>query len=227
MVMAVRQDAATAAAVRVPDWVRQRPAADPTARFLSPSQMDEAIRIAAPSPLAVAGGLGRFRRGDLIHRLLERLPDLPTASRHEAAVRMLSRERGLSDEQRAEMIAAAFGVLDDVRFAPVFGPGSRAEVAVTGSAPGLPPGVTISGRMDRLVVTPDRVLVVDYKTNRPAPGRIEDADPAYVRQMAAYVAVLKRLYPGRAVEAALVWTDGPDLMAVPPELMERALTPVR
>ncbi|MDZ4363758.1 PD-(D/E)XK nuclease family protein, partial [Brevundimonas sp.] len=165
--------------------------------------------------------------GDLIHRLLERLPDLAPTTRHEAAVRMLARERGLSDEQRDEMIAAALGVLDDARFAPVFGPGSRAEVAVTGSAPSLPPGVSISGRMDRLVVTPDRVLVVDYKTNRPAPGRIEDADPAYVRQMAAYVAVLKRLYPDRAVEAALVWTDGPDLMAVPPELMERALTPLR
>jgi ATP-dependent helicase/nuclease subunit A len=227
VVMATRPDEAAATAI-VPAWARQRPAPDPAARFLSPSQLDEAIRIAAPSPLATAaGGLGRFRRGDLIHRLLERLPDLPTASRHDAAVRMLARERGLSDEQRGEMIAAALGVLDDVRFAPVFGPGSRAEVAVTGSAPGLPPGVSISGRMDRLVVTADRVLVVDYKTNRPAPARIEDADPAYVRQMAAYVAVLKRLYPDRAVEAALVWTDGPDLMPVPAELMERALTPLR
>ena len=52
----------------------------------------------------------------------------------------------LTDEQRAEMIAAAFGVLDDARFAPVFGPGSRGEVALTGAAADLPPGVVISGR---------------------------------------------------------------------------------
>jgi ATP-dependent helicase/nuclease subunit A len=172
--------------------------------------------------LAATGGLGRFRRGDLIHRLLERLPEIDPAERPDAAVRMLARERGLDDDQRAEMITAAFGVLTDDRFAPVFGAGSRAEVALTGSAPGLN-GVSISGRIDRLVITPERVLVVDYKSNRPAPETIEGADPAYVLQLAVYVAVLKRLYPDRAVEAALVWTDGPRLMSVPGEMMDRAL----
>ena len=124
-------------------------------------------------------------------------------------------------------VAAAFGVLDDARFAQVFGPASRAEVAVTGSVPGLPPGLGISGRIDRLVITPERVLVVDYKTNRPAPERIEDADPAYVLQLAVYVAVLGRLYPDRAVEAALVWTDGPKLMSVSQTLMDAALASAR
>jgi ATP-dependent helicase/nuclease subunit A len=194
--------------------------------------MDEALRIPAPSPLAVSAGgagmpLGRFRRGDLIHRLLERLPEIAPEDRPDAAVRILARERHLDEAQRSEMIAAAFGVLDDARFAPVFGPGSRAEVALTGSAPGLPGGVSISGRIDRLVVTPDRVLVIDYKSNRPAPPTIEAADPSYVLQLAVYVAVLKRLYPDRAVEAALVWTDGPDLMEVPPDRMDAALANAR
>ena len=182
----------------------------------------------APSPLAEAGeGLGRFRRGDLIHRLLERLPEIAEGERAGAASRMMSRERGLSDDQRAEMIAAAMTILGDDRFAPVFGPGSRAEVALTGSAPDLPAGVAISGRIDRLVITPERVLVVDYKTNRPAPDRVEDADPAYVLQLATYVAVLKRLYPDHPIEAALVWTDGPRLMAVPGAMMDAALSALR
>lgn len=133
---------------------------------------------------------------------------------------MLSRERDIDDAQRGEMIAAALAVLDDARFAPVFGPGSRPEVALTGSVRAIP----VSGRMDRLVVTPDRVLVVDYKTNRPAPDRIEDADPAYVLQLAVYVSILKTLYPDRTVEAALVWTDGPRLMAVPGAMMDAALS---
>jgi ATP-dependent helicase/nuclease subunit A len=192
-------------------------------RLASPSRMDEALRIPAPSPLATTAGpgapLGRFRRGDLIHRLLERLPDIPLAERPEAAVRMLSRERDLDDQQRAEMIESAFRVLNDDRFAPVFGSGSRPEVALTGSVG----TIAVSGRMDRLVVTPGRVLVIDYKTNRPAPARIEDADPAYVRQLAVYAAILARLYPDRPVEAALVWTDGPQLMAVPPAMMEAVL----
>ena len=67
------------------------------------------------------------------------------------------------------------------------------------------------------------MLVVDFKTNRPAPDRIEDADPAYLLQMAVYAAVLAELFPGRAVEAALVWTDGPKLMPVPENLLAQAL----
>ena len=227
-VIALRTGAREPETIEIPGWARATPASDPSARFVSPSQMQGGIRIPAPSPLAVVGeGLGRFRRGDLIHRLLERLPDIEAADRPDAARRILAREPDLTPDQRAEMIEAAFGVLDDDRFAPVFGDGSRAEVALTGSAPGLPSGVSVSGRIDRLVITAGRVLIVDYKTNRPAPQRIEDTDPAYILQMAVYRAVLKQLYPDRAVEAALVWTDGPRLMAVPGALMDSALTAAR
>ena len=45
--------------------------------------------------------------------------------------------------------------------------------------------------------------------------------------MAVYVAVLRALYPDRPVEAALVWTDGPKLMAVPQGLMAEALAGLR
>jgi ATP-dependent helicase/nuclease subunit A len=190
--------------------------------------MEGQVRIPAPSPLArsAAGGaaLGRFRRGDLIHRLLERLPEIAPADRPDAARRLLARETDLDEAQRAEMIAAAFSVLDDARFAPVFGPGSRAEVALTGALPS-PSNAAINGRIDRLVVTPDRVLVIDYKTNRPAPDALDRVDPAYVLQAAVYVAVLKRLYPDRPVEAALVWTDGPKLMPIPQPMLEAALAP--
>jgi len=102
-----------------------------------------------------------------------------------------------------------------------------AEAAIAGGAPDLPPLLRISGRIDRLAITPQRVLVVDFKTNRPAPEVMEDADPAYITQMAVYVAVLRTLYPGRRVEAALVWTDGPKLMLVPEILIDQTLAELR
>lgn len=214
----------SAASPALPGWLTIEPAREESVRRAAPSRLDETGKTPAPSPLAATAGpgapLGRFRRGDLIHRLLERLPDIPASERPGAAARMLSRERDLDEPRRVEMIEAAFRVLDDDRFAPVFGAGSRPEVALTGSVGDVP----ISGRMDRLVVTADRVLVIDFKTNRPAPDRIEDADPAYIRQMAVYVAVLRSLYPDRLVEAALVWTDGPRLMPVPQAMMDAALT---
>jgi ATP-dependent helicase/nuclease subunit A len=207
----------------LPAWTRAEAPAEAYARYTSPSQLGEAVSTPAASPLVRTKGLGRFRRGDLIHKLLQILPDLAPADRADAATRILARERDLTGDQRAEMTEAALGVLQDARFADVFGPGSRAEVSIAGTARGLPTGLAISGRLDRLVVLPDRVLVADFKTNRPSPDRIEDADPAYLRQMAIYAAVLEDIFPGRAIEAALVWTDGPKLMAVPENLRRRTL----
>jgi ATP-dependent helicase/nuclease subunit A len=215
--------ALTPVVAAVPPWAGAMAKAEAYGRYASPSDLGEGAQVPSPSPLAAVGGLGRFRRGDLIHRLLQILPDLPPAARADGADALLGRERDLSETQRAEMIAAALSVLEDARFAEVFGPGSRAEVAVAGSAATLPPGLKISGRIDRLVVLPDRVLVADFKTNRPSPARVEDADPAYLRQMAIYVAVLAEVFPDRPIEAALVWTDGPKLMPVPEKLIGQSL----
>jgi len=219
-----RAPIAAAALVSTPAWTLApaRPET-PAARYAAPSTLEDEAKGSAPSPLAVIEGLGRYRRGEIIHRLLQLLPDLEPATRRAAAGRLLDAERDLTDDQRQEMATAAFGVLEDDRFAGVFGPGSRAEVAVAGGASRLPPELKISGRVDRLVVTPDRVLVVDYKTNRPSPARIEDADPAYLSQMAVYAAVLAEVFPDRPIEAAIVWTDGPKLMAVPEKVMAAAL----
>ena len=208
----------------LPDWCRADPSPDAGLRARAPSRLagdGEEAGPPSPSPLDRGrdGGLSRLRRGTLIHRLLERLPELPAADRRAAADRLLAREPSLTPAQIAEMTGAAFGVLEDDRFAAVFGPGSRAEVALTGTVE----GIAWSGRMDRLVVLPDRILVIDYKTQRPAPDHIDRTDPAHLLQMAAYVALLRRLYPGRSVEAALVWTDGPRLMSVPDALIEEAL----
>ena len=214
------------ARVAEPLWLRAFATPEAVQRYASPSTYAEGRQGAAPSPLAQTAGLGRFRRGDLIHRLLQLLPDLPEAARADGAERLLLKERDLTAEQRGEMAAAALGVLNDPTFAEVFGPGSRAEAAVAGTAAALPRRLAISGRVDRMVVTPGRVLVVDFKSNRPSPVRIEDADEAYLIQMAIYVAVLRAIFPERAVEAALVWTDGPRLMPIPENLVETMLAQI-
>ena len=222
-----RGAAATAIRAALPAWTQAAAKPEAYARYASPSDLGEGAAVPAPSPLAAAQGLGRFRRGDLIHRLLQLLPDLPQAERAGGAAAILAREADLTDAQRAEKAEAALSVLNDALFAEVFGPGSRGEIAVAGTAQALPPGLRISGRIDRLVVLADRVLVVDFKTNRPSPDRVEDADPAYLRQMALYSAVLADIFPGRRVEAAIVWTDGPKLMPVPENLVIQTLADLR
>src|SRR5437763_740462 len=86
------------------------------------------LRPAAPptlSPLAVAGR-DRFKRGLLVHRLLQSLPELPSGGRDAAARRLLALPaHGLAEAEQDEIREAAMGVLRHPDFAPLFGPNSR------------------------------------------------------------------------------------------------------
>nr|WP_282184376.1 PD-(D/E)XK nuclease family protein [Azospirillum formosense] len=117
----------------------------------------------------------------------------------------------LTAERQDEIASETMRVLTDPRFARLFGPNSRAEVEVVG----LVTGRALSGRVDRLVIEDDAVWIVDYKTNRPPPVRAEDVPPVYVRQMEAYRAALRAIYPDKAVRCVLLWTDTPALMELP------------
>jgi ATP-dependent helicase/nuclease subunit A len=108
-------------------------------------------------------------------------------------------------------------------FAALFAPGSRAEVPIVGKLVVRGEDKSVSGQVDRLAVTKDAVLIADFKTNRPAPRKIDEVPSGYVHQLALYRAVLMKLYPDRPVRAALIWTEVPDLMELSPDTLEGAL----
>jgi ATP-dependent helicase/nuclease subunit A len=118
-------------------------------------------------------------------------------------------------------------LIEDTRFAPVFGAGSRAEVSIAGrlERAGRPPAL-VSGQIDRLVVTPNEVLIVDFKTNHAPPTSAAEAPSAYIRQLALYRAVLQKLYPQRAVRTALLWTEIPELMEISAPALDAGLTSI-
>jgi ATP-dependent helicase/nuclease subunit A len=62
--------------------------------------------------------------------------------------------------------------------------------------------------------------VVDFKTDRRPPRSIEGVPLASLRQMAAYVSALEAIYPGRRVEAALLYTHSPQLIVIPDAVVE-------
>jgi ATP-dependent helicase/nuclease subunit A len=155
----------------------------------------------------------RFKRGNIIHRLLQSLPDLPPEEREAAARAFLGRPTlSLGTEEQNDLKDEALRVLAHPDLAALFGPGSLAEVPVTGAVEGKDGVHMLSGQVDRLLVTEDTVTVIDYKTNRPPPETEKDVPPLYLRQMAAYREVLRAIYPGRAVRSVLLWTVGPRLM---------------
>eukprot|EP00435_Cladocopium_sp_Y103_P077738 s1_g1477.t1 len=209
----------------LPAWATQAPAPEPVPpKPLAPSKLvEEADEPSVASPLS-KGGADRFKRGRLIHRLLETLPDLAEETRSVAAKRFLANEGlALSGDEQAEIAGAVERVLSVPDFAPLFGPGSRAEVSLVGEIESGGERLFLSGQIDRLLVSETEVLIVDYKTNRPPPSRIEEASPAYIAQMAGYAALLAKLHPDRPIRAALLWTDGPNLMEIPAEMLAKAL----
>ncbi len=213
--------------VVVPDWLRHDAPRDTTPRVITPSGFDESAR----PPLPVNGQNKAqdmaMLRGSLTHRLLQSLPGIPPERRLKAAQDYVVREgEKLAAADHAPLIADVMRVLDDARFGALFGPGSRAEVPIVGLIEIDGETRRVNGQIDRLVVTPDWVLIADYKTNRPAPRSLPEVPPQYIRQLALYRAVLAKLYPQKAVRCALIWTEVPDLMEFSGEALTHALVPV-
>ncbi|MCP3729184.1 double-strand break repair helicase AddA [Sphingomonas sp. MG17] len=207
--------AVAASELVLPEWIkRAAPAEARPPRPLAPSSLGEDL-VADPPPGPALRAAAE--RGRLIHALLERLPAVAPDKRAGAAERWLAGAGGVADAaERAALAAAALGVLGDPRFAELFGPDALAEAPIAAVVGG---GYVVSGTADRLLVTEDRVLVVDFKTGRRAPASLDEVPPYHVKQMAAYVAALAVVFPGRRITAGLLYTAGPELFELPEALI--------
>ena len=214
-----------AAKISLPPWLtRDAPTDKSTLRSITPSG---AINEEAARPFAVAGIKAALLRGSLTHRLMQSLPDIPTERRAKTAQDYLARRGGeLTADVRKAISDEVMGVLDHQHFRELFGPNSRAEVPIIGRVMAGGELVRVSGQVDRLAVTPGAVLIGDFKTNRPAPRRIEDVPEGYIMQLARYRAVLAKIYSDRPICAALIWTEVPDLMELSEVTLDNALARV-
>jgi ATP-dependent helicase/nuclease subunit A len=187
----------------LPAWATapaQTEAAAP--RPLSPSAL--AAPPLSKTPEAV------FARGRIIHRLLQSLPDVAVNDRTRIAARFLANPvHQLSAAQQKEIADEVLKIINAADYAPLFGPGSRAEIPVVGHIDGR----LVPGQVDRLCVREKDIWIVDYKTGTP-PADAGGIPEAYRAQLASYAALLRQIYPGKAIRCFLLWTAGPKLMEV-------------
>ena len=200
----------------LPDWAGRPPVPEPLPpRPLAPSRP----RLPEPplrSPLGAEEGAA-LRRGRLVHRLLELLPALPAEARAAAGARLLALpQQGLAPAAAEALLTATLALLEHPDFVRFLGPDSRAEVPVAGLVEGRDGPQVVAGQIDRLVVGAESVAVVDYKSNRRPPEDAAGVPEVYIRQMAAYRALLSEIYPGRRIDCYLLWTGGPRLMQLSP-----------
>ena len=202
----------------LPKWALEpAPNEPPLASPLAPSRPNRE----GPGPISPSGidNSTSLRRGNVVHRLLQSLPDIDPARRADAALRYLSRQvHDLSAEEQVSIAKETMAIVESTEFAPLFGPNSRAEQRVVGRI-----GDTmVSGQVDRLAFTSKEVIIVDYKSHRMPPDLIEDVPLIYLEQLAAYRSVLSKIYPNQEIRCALLWTTVPCIMAIEKAFLVRS-----
>lgn len=220
------------AGLPLPDWIKQH-AATPARplRPLTPSELGGAKSLPGEGtwPHDPAGADGpmdtetALRKGRMIHLLLELLPGMDAARWPQAAAAILS---GSSDQARPDEIPAlleeAAAVLSAPALHPVFAPDALAEVPFTAPLPALG-GRPVYGIMDRVILSPDAVRIVDFKTNAVVPASAQEVPLGLLRQMGAYCQAAEQIFPGRRVDCAILWTRDATLMPLPTDLVIAAL----
>ncbi len=206
------EEAKTKSFTRPPfDWIYQNPPEEGAlAKPYTPSKPEDAEEQAMSSPIG-EGGQSRYRRGRLIHKLLQFLPDVAAKDKSKIIKEFLTKEAYGLDEAEVERICSeVLSLLENPKFAEMFGANSKAEVPIMGVVDGR----IVSAQVDRLAVFDDKVVVVDFKTNRPAAETPADVPSIYVRQLGAYRKLLEAVYPTKRIETYILWTDTAHLMEI-------------
>ena len=141
-----------------------------------------------------------FKRGIIIHKLLELLPNIENKS--VACREFLQNEKhDLSEPQIKQIEQEVLKIFDD--HANLFGENSYAEVPIIGTVD----GVKYSGFIDRICIEDDCITIVDYKSNRPPAETAEETPEVYKKQLSIYKEVMKNIYPNRTIKMAILWTN--------------------
>ncbi|MCK8463311.1 double-strand break repair helicase AddA [Aliiroseovarius sp. S1339] len=207
----------------LPVWLSTRVEAPATAaKAISPSDLGGAK--ALPGESAFGDIDDALRRGHQIHLLLEHLPLIPQ-SKWAATTQFLlgTGDDRASQAEQSALLTEAAEVLTTPTLAPIFANSDLAEVPITATLDQFPERI-LHGVIDRLIVTDDEVLAVDFKTNRVVPATPAETPDGLLRQLGAYRAVLGQIYPDRAVHTAILWTQSRELMRFDNALVDEAFS---
>jgi len=170
-----------------------------------------------------------LQKGLLTHRMLQMLPNLPREDWDEAASRYLERTAYFwPRDERQSLHHSVLAVLREPALAPLFSEKAQAEVSIMGTLSMSGRDYAVSGRIDRLAITPNgQVIILDYKTNRFVPRSEEEVAFAHRAQLAIYREILKPLYPGHRISCVLVYTETAKVITLSTEAIDRSLAELR
>ncbi|AQX20588.1 double-strand break repair helicase AddA [Bartonella sp. WD16.2] len=161
--------------------------------------------------------------GNLVHRLLQYLPECPLQKRFDYAQRYLSIKASHWPElQRKKALHQVCELLENPHLKSLFSAHSRAEVSLMGTLKIHGKEQIISGQIDRLCVTQDSVLFADFKTGIPPENEIT-IPQNYLLQMALYRKLLQTIYPDKNIDAFLIYCREAKIFTLTPEKLDTCL----
>ena len=210
------QKPSDASAPILPGWAKT-PAAIPVRVIepISPSNLNGAKVL--PSDYSETDEEAAMRRGSMVHLLLEHLPDHPPADWPTLADALVG------PDTPPDVLAEATQVLSDLTLAAVFAPDTLPEVDISANLPTLS-GQRMRGIIDRLVISSDKVLIVDFKSNQLVPDSPGQVPSGLLAQMGAYLEAVEQIYPSHQIDTAILWTRTASLMALPHDIVRSALS---
>jgi len=188
----------------LPRWVTAAAPVPETRRIVEPSKHDEHIVVGR------GGELDRETarlRGTALHALLQFMPRFEDENREKMAAQALMSLMPNHVQLHDDMVAEANAILTNPAFADLFGPQSRGEVAVAADIDFEDKPSRITGRIDRLLVSDEEVLVIDFKSDANPPSGIEGIPKNYRTQLLRYRAALRNQFPDRPINCAVLWTE--------------------
>ncbi len=152
--------------------------------------------------------------GIVLHRLMEDLLKLAFEKQENFASRKCAKA-GMPRERGQDLVA----LINRPDLKPYFVENGQSEVAFTATSGA---GQTIQGRIDRLIISENKVVILDYKSDRQRPSFLTH-EHNYAKQLAVYQSALQLAYPGFHVTCAILWLFHAELEWLDDEILRAAI----
>jgi ATP-dependent helicase/nuclease subunit A len=212
--------------IDIPQWLTTFPPWENEAPgTLNPSEALE-FRASSLKRTETELSMDARRRGILIHKLLEYLPEIADERRFSTALDYLKVEAAdLGEREHFDIIDNAVKTLNLLDISAFFSKDSRSEVDIIGELrrEGKPTR-QVKGTIDRIAVTEDTVFIGDFKTTASPPSSVEDVPDQTIAQLAVYGALVSDIFPDKKIRCFVVYTAGPEVVELPFEVLKIALS---
>jgi ATP-dependent helicase/nuclease subunit A len=158
-----------------------------------------------------------FKKGNIIHKLLE-FSSIIKKNSNTIWNFIKQYAADLDEDIQLKIYNQYITLLETKEYDLIFGPNSKAEASIAGIVANK---FIISGKIDRLVILENQVMIIDYKSDLIVATCSEEVNPNYLKQMSLYHCLIKEIYPDKKITCWLIWTNNASLMELSQSLIGR------